>query len=195
MLITNVFSSRIHRNNLIAFFLSINSLHFTVEPANLNFTVTAGKNITLHCPTSKMNDQSIVWWRGKDLITIKNDVRPDLKSYFSYNKESGNLRILEAKISGFYQCGIKFSNQKHRIYITVIEKQKTTSMTPIDDYTFTSTVSTTPGVDDTNQQDKLYVYKFIGEIIVMFTVLLTFCILLRKLMDPTYETTKMSIAK
>ena len=69
-----------------------------------------------------MNNQSIVWWRSKNLIVMNNDVRPDFRSYFSYNSESGNLKILKANFSGSYQCGVKFSNQKHRFYITVIGK-------------------------------------------------------------------------
>ena len=90
--------------------------------AVFNLRAVAGETVTLYCPTSGIYNRSIVWWRRNDLITLNSDVRPELKRCFSYNRESGNLTIFEAKNSALYQCGVKFGNQKHLINFTVTGK-------------------------------------------------------------------------
>ena len=53
---------------------------------------------------------------------MNNNIRPDLRKYYSYDNRTGDLTIQKTRIydSGVYTCGAKFNNDKHFVYLTVV---------------------------------------------------------------------------
>ena len=85
-----------------------------------NNTAIIGNKVTLKCPKTTLNNQPIVWWHKQDLIVIENNVRRELREYYSYESRTGDLTIYKTRVSdsGVYICGAKFDNEKHSIYLS-----------------------------------------------------------------------------
>jgi len=88
------------------------------SPTNIEAIV--GEEVAMECPANTTNDQ-IIWWRERNRLVIRGEVRVGYEDRLSFNRSTGALYINAATLTdaGVYACGSAF-DKKHFVKLTVV---------------------------------------------------------------------------